>query len=154
MKLYMPIYSSSDTISLQDNLDLFSSWCTSNGMVLNIFKCVCISFIRFKSSINCQYFINGTALNSVNQVRNLGIILSADLSFNAHINFTYGKSLRVLGFIKRTCSNFNDPICMKILYCSLVRSLFEYGTVLWNTNQSGLVKKLEKYKKMFTFLRF
>jgi len=125
-------------------LDLFSCWCSLNGMALNTYKCVCISFNRFKSHINCQYFINGTALNSVNQVRDLGIILSADLSFNAHFNSIYEKSLRVLRFIKRTYSNFNDALCMKVLYYSLVKFLLEYRSVLWNTHQSSLVNKLEK----------
>lgn len=132
MILYIRINSPSDTTFLQHDLDLFSSWCTLNGMTLNISKCICISFTHSKSLINRQYFVNGTALNSVTQIRDLGIILSADLSINAHINLTYGKSLRVLGFIKRTCSDFYDPLCMKVLYCSLVRSLLEYGTVLWN----------------------
>jgi len=72
--------------------------------------------------------------------------------FVFHFNSVYGKSLRVLGFVKRTCSNFNDALCMKVLYCSLIRSLLEYESVLWNTNQSGLVNKLEKIQKHF--LRF
>jgi len=41
---------------------------------------------------------------------------------------------------------------MKVLYCSLVRSLLEYGTVLRNPNQSGLILKLDKLQK--NFLRF
>jgi len=41
---------------------------------------------------------------------------------------------------------------MKVFYCSLVRSLLEYGTVLWNTDQSSLVNKFKKIQK--SFLRF
>jgi len=68
--------------------------------ISNVFV-ICIPFTRSRSLINRQNFVNGTTLNSVTQVRDLDIILSADLSINAHINLTYGKSLRVLGFIKR-----------------------------------------------------
>lgn len=111
---------------------------------MNSSEFVYISFNHSKSHINCQYFMYGTPLYSVNQVRDLGIILS-DLSFNVHINsMYYGISLLVLGFIKRTCSYFNGALCLKVLYCLLVRSLLEFGMVLWNTNQSGLVNKLEK----------
>lgn len=33
------------------------------------------------------------------------------------------------------------------VYCSVVRSLLGYGTVLWNSNHFGLIIKLEKIKK-------
>jgi hypothetical protein len=84
MQLYMSIRSDEDTISLQHNLDKFSLWCSLNGMFLNTSKCVHISFNRSKSHINSIYHINGVPLNSVNQVQDLGIILAANLSFNAH----------------------------------------------------------------------
>jgi hypothetical protein len=59
-------------------------------MFLNTYKCVHISFNRSKSHINSIYHINGIPLNYVNQVQDLGIILAADLSCNAHINKIYG----------------------------------------------------------------
>jgi hypothetical protein len=58
----------------------------------------------------------------------------------------------MLGFIKRTSHDFNNPICLKVLYCLLVRSSFEFGTVLWNPNQLQFISKLEKVQR--NFLRF
>jgi hypothetical protein len=51
-----------------------------------IYKCVHILFNHFKSYINSQYFINGLFFHSINQVRDLDFIVSADLLFNAYIN--------------------------------------------------------------------
>jgi hypothetical protein len=99
-----------------------------------------------------MYHINGVPLNSVNQVQVIGIILVADLSFNAHINKIYETSLHILGFIKRTFHDFNNLMYLKVLYCSLVRSSHEFGTLLWNPNQLQFIKKLEKVQK--NFLRF
>jgi hypothetical protein len=144
MKLYMSIRFDEDTISLQHDLNQFLLWFSLNGMFLNTFKCVHISFNRSKSHINSIYYINVVPLNSVNQVQDLGIILAADLFFNARINKIYGTSLRMLGFIKRKCHDFNNPLCLKVLYCSLVRSSLEFGTVLWNPNQLQFINKLEK----------
>jgi hypothetical protein len=152
MKLYMSIRSDEDTMSLQHDLDQFSLWCSLNGIFFNTFKCVHISFNRSKSNINSIYHINDIPLNSVNQVQKLGIILANDLFFNAHINKIYGTSLRILGFIKYTCHDFNNPLCLKVLHCSLVRSSLEFGTVLWNTNQLQFINKLEKVQRIF--LRF
>lgn len=65
-------------------------------------------------------------------INDLGIILTADLSFNAHISKIYGKSLRVLDleFIKHSCLDFNDSLCIKILYCSLIKTPLEFDSVL------------------------
>jgi hypothetical protein len=94
-------------------------------------------------------FIHFLIINSVNQIQDLGIILAADLSFNAHINKIYGISLRMLGFIKRTCHDFNNLLCLKVLYCSLVRSSLKFDTVLWNPNQLQFINKLEKVQRNF-----
>lgn len=80
----MPINFTNDITSLKHDLDKFSISCLLNGMSLNTSKCVCISFNSSKSHINFQYFISGISLNYVNHVQDLGIILSANLSFNAH----------------------------------------------------------------------
>jgi len=61
----------------------------------------------------------------------------------------YGKSFRVLGFIKRTCHDLNNPLYLKVLYCALVRSLLEFSTVLWNPNQMYSIDKLEKVQRSF-----
>lgn len=65
------------------------------------------------------------------------------------MSITNGKSLRVLGFIKRICKEFNRLFCLKIFYCSLIRSLLEYETSIWNLSQQGLTDKIEKIQRQF-----
>jgi len=43
-KIFKTIHSVSDALELQSDLDVFSDWCTKNGMELNINKCSIISF--------------------------------------------------------------------------------------------------------------
>jgi hypothetical protein len=85
----------------------------------------------------------------VTQIMDLGILLSNDLSFNNHITIMCNKALRVFGFIRRNCLEFKDPNCFKLLYCSLVRSILEYGSVVWNPYQMGLINKIERVQKRF-----
>ena len=36
-----------------------------------------------------------------------------------------------------------------MLYCSLVRSILEHGSVIWNPYQTGLINKIERVQKRF-----
>jgi len=100
----------------------------------------CLNFILVLSIL----LVVDISLNSVNQFRDLCIILSANLSFNAHISSIYGKSLRVLGFIKRTCF---------ILYESIVLHASKIITWIWcgiiESHQPGSINKLERSNNFF-----
>ena len=57
-----------------------------------------------------------------------------------------------LGFIKRTCGTFSDPVFLKILYHSVVRSNLEYCPLIWINNTSKQNIMLESVQN--NFLRF
>jgi hypothetical protein len=76
------------------------------------------------------YKIGNSILERVNLVRNLGVTLSEDLNFTEHINQICSKAIRNLGFLKRNCSEFNNPNYLITLYFSLVRSILEFGLVV------------------------
>jgi hypothetical protein len=75
--------------------------------------------------------------------------LSADLSFSEHISFIYSKAIRMLGFIRRQCYDFKIIICLKILFCSIVRSNYEYGTIIWNLYQLNHISHLDNVQSYF-----
>jgi len=58
----------------------------------------------------------------------------------------------MLGFISRTCSDFNNPIALKSLYCSFVRSVLDYNSVVWSPYMSGPTEAIEAIQNRF--LRF
>lgn len=62
------------------------------------------------------------------------------------------KAQRVFGFVRWNCNEFKNPTCFKILYFSLVCSIQEYGSVIWNPHQIGLVKKIEFIQKQFLWI--
>lgn len=74
--------------------------------------------------------MNNSNLMIVSQIKDLGILLSNDLSFNNHITIMSNKALGLFGFIRRNCLKFKNLICFKLLYCSLVRSILEYSSVI------------------------
>ena len=58
-------------------------------------------------------------------------------------------AFKVLGFIKRESVNIKKASTLVLLYKTLVRSQLEYGTVIWNNEQKGMIKKVERVQRKF-----
>ena len=69
------------------------------------------------------------------------------MSFASHIHFIVSKANSMLGFMIRICSEFCDPLVLKSVYYSHVRSHLEYGSVVWYPAQVVQVKKMESVQK-------
>lgn len=65
------------------------------------------------------------------------------------IHVIYDKAL--LGYFKRTTTSyfFRNLACIRVSYSSLVKSILEFGSVLWISYQIGQVNKLEEIQKRF-----
>lgn len=60
--------------------------------------------------------------------------------------------MRNLGFIKRNCRQFSDPLSLKVLFCALVRSNLEYCPLIWTNNTHKQIDAIESVQN--NFLRF
>jgi hypothetical protein len=119
---------------------------------INVNKCAQISFTRKNKPILHNYSLDSHKIKIVSSIKDLGIILSSDLTFSEHISYVHNEAMRMLGFIRRQCWDFNNIHCLRTLYCSLVRSNIEYGSILWNPSQSGHINSLNKIQS--NFLRY
>jgi hypothetical protein len=75
--------------------------------------------------------LNNILLQRVSIIKDFGIYYSSSLSFNHHIDIITGQANKVLGFIKRNTKLFSSLTCLRSLYFALVRSILEYGVVVW-----------------------
>lgn len=83
-----------------------------------------------RKKFDTAYSIDEIDLENVDTVKDLGILLDKSLNFIDHINLTYNKALETLGFIFRNCRELSW-YSHRTLYYSLVRSILEYGSVMW-----------------------
>ena len=99
LKIFRVISSLIDCAALQQDIDIVTSWCKLNGMAINGTKCKVISFARMRTQWRYEYKANGSSLERVYSMKDLGVIMNSKLSFNEHIAATTSKAFALLGFI-------------------------------------------------------
>lgn len=150
LKIYRTINSNVDVTLIQEDLNRIEQWCHLNRMKLNVRKCSHIRFSRKKQSSAVSYNIKGVLLESVNEVRDLGVIMDDKVNFRSHINGIVTKSARLLGFLKRSTKGFKLARTKIVLYNALVRSHLEFASVVWNPHYVVHSQRIESIQRAFT----
>ena len=117
----------------------------------NSSKCLAISFSKKKQeSAEQVYKLCNSEVVHKDNLRDLGVILSRDLSWSAHYNAITSKAYKTLGPIRR-CFNRNIPyFAKKNLYISLVLSQITYCSVIWRPHLIKDIKLLESIQRRAT----
>ena len=86
----------------------------------------------------------------MNSEKDLGVDVGTKLSWNLQCHTLLNKAKFRLGLIKRTCHFTKDIKQKRILYLSLVRSLFEHCSVVWGPSSPSVLKKFETIQRHAT----
>ena len=63
--------------------------------------------------------ISNTELDRVEQIKDLGVVMDASLSFNEQLKSVINKCLRISGFIRNVTIDFSNPFKIIYLYKTL-----------------------------------
>ena len=91
------ILSTSDSKELQEDLNSLYSWSLDNNLYFGLTKCVLLS-LNFKSS--STYHLGDSTLTTVSSHRDLGIVVSSNLSWTTHYDQILNKAYRSLGLLR------------------------------------------------------
>ena len=75
----------------------------------------------------------GTTLEVTAECSDLALLTNHKLFWNSHIDKISSKANKVLGLFKMNCGDLRDVSTLRTLYCALVRSQLEYGSVAFVT---------------------
>jgi hypothetical protein len=89
------------------------------------------------------------ALERLDEIKDLGVIMDGKMSFLLYIEAIISKSSRMLGFIKRISRDFRDPYTHKTLYTSLFMPNLEHAACVWSPHQSVHFERLERVQHNF-----
>jgi hypothetical protein len=153
------IASQHDVSLLQEDLNNIISWSRSNNMKLHEDKFDLLVHrskrhdtlqeLPFMAECMTYHVSNGNELHPVQNLRDLGVTVSADLSWSLHIANAVSKA-RSKAFWILSVFKTRERSVMITLYKSLVRSLLEYCCPLWNPPKITDIQLLESVQRTFT----
>ena len=99
--------------------------------------------ITDKRDLSLPTYSLGTSLKSVKCIKDLGIMISSDLSYSKHVNTTVKKANKLLGLVHRTVGS-SDPGGFSMWCNSLLCPVLEYAALAWNPYLANDVLALER----------
>ena len=94
--------------------------------------------------------MSDTCIPHMDSHKDLGIILSEDLSWGKHYKSITARAYKVLGLIRRTFLPSHSTSTMVKLYISLVRSQLFYCTQIWRPHLMKEILSIERVQRRAT----
>ncbi len=158
-RVSLSITSEHDVSLLQNDLYSVILWSERNNMTLHKdkFEYMChkhckhhvLDELPFVSELFQYWVSQDISLRPVHQLRDLGILISSDLSWSPHIKAISDKARKKAAWVLSVFHTRSQEI-MLTLYKSMVRSLLEYCSPLWNPSKISDIQELESVQKAFT----
>ena len=92
---------------------------------------------------------NDAEISLKKHIKDLGIYISSNFTFDYHIKNMVGKGETVSSWILRTFHT-RDKLPMVTLLKSLLVPTLHYGCMLWNPNNAGLRTLIDSLQRKFT----
>lgn len=126
---FKAIHSNLDCDLLQQDLNSLVNWSSEWNMTFNASKCV---HMRFGSVIpDSGYSLNGCNIVTTAEHKDVGVVLTSNMSFSTHLNQILSKAYRSLGMIRRLVPSNSNTDLKRSLYLSLVRSHLVHCSQVW-----------------------
>ena len=156
-KVWRQIFSDTDILRLQKDIDYLHDWSLSNNMRFHPDKCKvlsvtgkvseALSLLSVLPFYNFIYSMGGISLDYVEFEKDLGVIVTKNLNWQEQCSKVLSKANQKLGMARKNCYFVQDANRRRVLYLTLVRSLFEHCSVIWRPVTKSQISKLEGLQK-------
>ncbi len=143
IKLY-----SNDPLALQHDLNVVCEWAQTNDVQIATAKC---AHLPIGAPAGRIFTINGQAVETVDHMRDLGVLVDGQLSFDHHINDIV-KRAHVRSIVLLKTFARRDRAFLLRLFITYIRPLVEYASAVWNPTSVATTRKLESVQRRFTKL--
>ena len=124
-----PICSSEGFAIVQRDIDLIGNWSSSNRLKFNKDKCQWMFISKRSKNPECHavdLFVNAAKVNHVFEVKYLGVLITHNLNWAAHIHSVVSKTRQKLGFLYHKFYKHCNTTVLRKLYVSLICPNLEY----------------------------
>ena len=114
-------------------------WISVNHLCFNVSKCksMLVLISRKRNPLQCPVLsLCGQVLEQVECLKNLGVLLTSDLTWSKHTESICAKAKKLLGMIYRCFSEYSNPDTLLHMYESMVRPHLEYASQVYGTHTS------------------
>ena len=146
-KICSKVLNETDADDVRRDLRKLFQWSEDWQMLFNIDKCI-VLHVGGKNQI-CNYELGGKELKSVEQERDLGVILHQNGKSSEQCAVAAAKANQGLGMIKKNIKWKSTEVIVR-LYKALVRPRIEYCVQAWNPNLEKNKTLLERVKRRAT----
>ena len=144
------IASEEDVEKLQSDLEKIYKWAENNNMLFNNNKFEVLRYGKNTEIRDSTFYLsaNDDIIEENESLRDLGVMINNQGTFNDHIDHICSKVKQKSGWILRTFK-CREPYFLKTLWKQLIQPHFDYCSQLMNLNQTN-INKLEKLQSCFT----
>jgi hypothetical protein len=147
----MLLYCESESVDegieeMNKDLDRICEWINGNRLKLNVSKSkgmVIKPIIRGNVSdtlIHKKLMINDTLIDTVNEIKYLGVIIDNSLSFKKNLDYVCNKISKKLGYLSRV-GKCMSTWTRKLIYMTIVEPHFLYcNTIFYNLKQYDIMR--------------
>ena len=129
-KIFNIVKNKGDMNTLQRDLSELTEWSNTWLLKFHPDKCKHMHIGRFNPDPDFKFTLMDKDLETVNDEKDIGVILDSDLSFDRHICEKVKKSNSMFALIRRTF-HYLDIETFTPLYKSLVRTHLDYASSVW-----------------------
>ena len=150
LKIYSAVDVNTGHFSLQNSLDRLVQWCCKWQMAINVSKTFVLHF--GKSNPCYDYRLNGIAIRSVFDARDLGVIIDSELLFSLfdkHVDSLVKKAYMRIGILFRSFVT-RDVRTLRQAYVTFIRPILEYASTVWSPYKVKHITAIERIQRHFT----
>ena len=135
---------------MQQDLDLLKRFTDQNLMVINQKKTqiMCVNFRTSRKFPPIFSIGDRKQLDIVNQTKLVGIIVSDDLRWSAHVEYTCTKASKKIWQLRRMKTLNLEHTILLDYYCKEIRSILEFGVAVWSScitvRSSDAIERIQK----------
>ena len=140
-----------DASELQTDLETVYQWAEDNNMSFNNLK---FELLRFGPDLTLKLVTsytspNGDVIDTKEHVKDLGVTMSSDGTFDTHIKNICQSARNMCSWILRTFTDRSHDL-MLTMWKSLVLPILDYCSQLWCPQKKGHIQMIEEIQKSFT----
>ncbi len=144
--LYREVRSTSDSKTLQNDLDKLAKWSNTWQLKFNVTKCKIMRISNQKTIPIVNYYLNNTMLEWVQTFKYLGLVIDRKLTWRDQVNHATSKATKILNLLKRNMHH-SSKLAKSRAFTALVLPHLEFSVAVWSPHLKKDKTRLENVQK-------